>query len=119
MSALLPGFTRRRVQTGEVAPHAAVGGDGPLACGHFLAEEQQRASRAGSGDLALAGDGHGHGAPSVVASWRRHHAGRVTNRLVLPVSGWRATAATDSTVTSAPWTPAPPSAAASRAASPG
>ena len=40
MSALLPGFTRRRVQTGEVAPHAADGGDGPLPCGHFLAEQR-------------------------------------------------------------------------------
>jgi haloacetate dehalogenase len=29
MSELLPGFTRRRVQTGEVALHVAVGGDGP------------------------------------------------------------------------------------------
>jgi haloacetate dehalogenase len=29
MNALLPGFTRRRVQAGEVALHVAVGGDGP------------------------------------------------------------------------------------------
>jgi haloacetate dehalogenase len=30
LSALLPGFARRRVQAGEVALHVAVGGDGVI-----------------------------------------------------------------------------------------
>jgi hypothetical protein len=44
MSALLPTFTRRRVQAEEVALHVAVAGDGPpvvpLPCGHVLPEER-------------------------------------------------------------------------------
>src|SRR5215218_5030926 len=99
---------------GGKVDHVAVLGHGALQGAELVAPElarqtqQQRPSRARH--HAAASAGRRHGAPP----------GRTRKRrLALPLSGWRAMAGTDSAVTSAAWRPAPPRAAASRAASAG